>query len=637
MIYVYDIETGKNIFCAVFKEVTSGKIHTFEISSRKNQFNEMLSLLRGSRLIGFNNVDFDYPVIHWMIKNYKKYNNGFEYHIHIQANKVINSTYSSIKPSEVLIPQLDLYRIWHFNNKAKATSLKALEIAMRMDRIVDLPYDFNEDIPIEFFDNVIDYCINDVEATYKFYNESKSEIKLRCDLSAEYGLDLYNANDPKIGEEIFLHELSKEMGIDKYSLRQMRSPTNELIFKNYILDYVSFETKELKDLLYTFKEFKTTNTKGEFNYTAKIGDFEIDYAQGGLHGCIAPGIYESNEDVIIVDLDVASFYPNLAIVNNIRPKHLGDSFSKIYKDMFERRKTYPKSDPRNYGLKISLNGAFGKMNDVNSFLYDPEALLGITLNGQLLLSMLIEKIHLTYKIRLLQGNTDGFTFMCNKDDLKGIEELVKKWEEFTQLTMEYAFYKKMIIRDVNNYAAIYDSGKIKYKGCFEINRAWHKNHSMVIVSKALSEFFIKGIPVKTTIDNCTDILDFCKRGKSQSDSYLILRNSLGDTKLQKNNRYYVSKTGGEIIKIMPPLLNEDGTLKADKLNNYRKKEPRQIDLFHFIDDVIVEKDRETNLESGYYCTLLNELKDEQYHLSQINKDYYINECYKIINVVLNLE
>ena len=312
----------------------------------------------------------------------------------------------------------------------------------------------------------------------------------------------------KIGEEIFLNELSKEMNIDKYSLRQLRSPAKELIFNKYILDYINFKTTDLQKLLYEFKSFKTTNTKGEFSYTASIGDFKVDYAQGGLHGCIKSGIYESTDDIIIVDLDVASFYPNLAIVNNIRPKHLGDSFSKIYKHMFELRKTYDKKDPRNYGLKIALNGSFGKMNDKDSFLYDPEALLSITLNGQLLLTMLMEKIYLSVNVRFLQGNTDGFTFMCSKSDLNTIKHLVSQWEIFTQLTMEYSFYKKMVIRDVNNYIAIYNDNKVKYKGCFEIERAWHKNHSMVIVAKALSEFFINNIPVKITIDNCKDILDF---------------------------------------------------------------------------------------------------------------------------------
>ena len=60
-------------------------------------------------------------------------------------------------------------------------------------------------------------------------------------------------------------------------------------------------------------------------------------------------------------------------------------------------------------------------------------------------------------------------------------------------------------------------------------------------------------------------------------------------------------------------------------------------MFHFVDDVLVIKEREINLESGYKCTLLNELLNNDYHLTQINKDYYINECYKIINVILDLK
>ena len=124
--YVYDIETFKNIFCAIFKEVDTNIIHTFEISSRKDQRNELFTLLKNSQLIGFNNINFDYPVIHWMAYNSIKYKTNFEYQIYLQANKIISSEFSSIKPNEVLIPQLDLYRIWHFNNKAKATSLKSI-------------------------------------------------------------------------------------------------------------------------------------------------------------------------------------------------------------------------------------------------------------------------------------------------------------------------------------------------------------------------------------------------------------------------------------------------------------------------------------------------------------------------------
>lgn len=635
MNYIYDIETFPNIFCLVAKSVKDKSILTFEISSRKNEINELLEFLYSKiNLIGFNNINFDYPVIHWLLNNYDNYTNSESlcYAIYEEANYIINSEYSSIKKSEVIIPQLDLFKIWHFDNKAKMTSLKALEIAMRLDNVQDLPVKPNQLVDVGLFDSVIKYCINDVDATYKFYLKSINEIKLREDLSREYGLDLYNANDPKMGEEIFLDALSKEMKVKPYDLRKMRSSASKLIFKNYILDYIEFKTDSLKTLLNNLKSFVTYNTKGGFKYSAMIGDFKADYGQGGIHGCIKSGIYKPKEDEIILDIDVASYYPNLAIQNNFRPRHLGEAFSKIYKDMYIKRKSIPKSDSRNYGLKIALNGSFGKMNDENSFLYDPESLLKITLNGQLLLSMLMEDIYLNHNIKLLQANTDGFTFICKKIDIDNIKLLVTNWENITNLEMEYAEYKSMIIRDVNNYSAIYSNGKVKHKGCFEIERAWHKNHSMLIVPKALENYYINNISIEETIKSCTDILDFCKRGRSTGKNILIARNGIKDIELQKNNRYYVSNIGVDIIKIMPQLKDDDGNFKKDKINNYRKNNPQQMDLFHFVEDVIIDKPRETNIEAGYKCTLYNTI-DNKDHLTNINYRYYINECYKIINVV----
>jgi len=292
------------------------------------------------------------------------------------------------------------------------------------------------------------------------------------------------------------------------------------------------------------------------------------------------------------------------------------------------------------------------MNDENSFLYDPESLLKITLNGQLSLSMLMEEIYLTVSVVFLQGNTDGFTIKCNRSDIPTIERLTKEWEEYTQLEMEFAEYSKMVIRDVNNYLAVYDNSKVKYKGAFEIDRAWHKNHSMRIVPLALSEYYIKNKPVIDTINDHLlgrdystgnpdkpiknyGILDFCKRGRVTGKNKLVARRNGINNPLQKNNRYYVAKKGVDLIKVMPALKNDDGTYKADKLEKYRKQNPNQLDMFHFIDDVLIEKDRETNLEVGYKCELFNTIKDVEFHSNNINKDYYIRECYKIIDIIGN--
>lgn len=320
---------------------------------------------------------------------------------------------------------------------------------MRMDDIRDLPYSPHIPLTREMMDEIISYCDHDVNATHKFYNLCERDIELRLQLSNTYGLDLTNANDPKIGSDIFLDLLSKEMSIDKKELKEKRTYRKQIDFNEIILDYIKFETPDMQGVLNNFKNYIAKDTKGDFKFTGKIGNINNDFGQGGIHGCTKPGVYKSNKNRVIIDIDVASYYPNLAINNNFRPQHLGDAFSKIYKSIYELRKTFPKSDPRNAACKLMLNGSFGKMNSVYSFLYDPKCLLSITLNGQLLLAMLMEKIHLNVNnIEFLQSNTDGFTFIIDRDKVDYMKKIVTSWEKKTNLVMEYAIYDQMVIRDV---------------------------------------------------------------------------------------------------------------------------------------------------------------------------------------------
>ena len=55
-----------------------------------------------------------------------------------------------------------------------------------------------------------------------------------------------------------------------------------------------------------------------------------------------------------------SFYPNLMIRNNLHPAHLPKNiFCNLYEGFFNQRRQIPKSDPKNYILKILLNATYG--------------------------------------------------------------------------------------------------------------------------------------------------------------------------------------------------------------------------------------------------------------------------------------
>ena len=68
---IYDIETYPNVYTFTYYSVLDGEMNTFEISNYRNDTEEFLEYLRNVkrnnlRLVGFNNLGFDYPVIHWV-------------------------------------------------------------------------------------------------------------------------------------------------------------------------------------------------------------------------------------------------------------------------------------------------------------------------------------------------------------------------------------------------------------------------------------------------------------------------------------------------------------------------------------------------------------------------------------------
>lgn len=597
--WVYDIETYKEYFCLVAMNIDTLEVIKFEIGAEINELEDLLDFLRSRNLhlIGFNNNRFDWPVCQYILKNIKVLRKTKNPSILIYqiAQNIITDDDFFMGEWTFMVPQVDLFKIHHFDNEARRTSLKQLEVAMRWDNVQDLPYHHTDIIDRKQQKEVLAYCENDVRATHKFYLESKEEIEFRKSIVKSYNIPAINFNDTRIGAELVIRMLSQETGIPRKQLAGLRTHRKIINLDEVIFDFISFQSQEFNKLLEFFKLKKVVKTKGAIEHSVIFRGFKYDYGLGGIHGSVKSGIYESDDDYIILDVDVKSYYPNIAIVNNKYPEHFGNVFCGVYKKIYDMRAKTPKSNPINGALKLALNGVYGKSNSWWSFFYDPKYTMTITVNGQLMLTMLAEKLVLA-GAEMLQVNTDGLTIKIKRNELDKFKELCQEWEQLTKLELEYAEYKKMIIRDVNNYIAVYDNGNIKLKGAFEIDKQWHKDPSMRIVPIALKKYFVDGIPIRDTINSHDDIYDFCKMYKATAgwsaeyryvkDGKVIIDN------LSKTTRYYVSKHGGRLIKV-----HEDG--------------------------------REIQVEAGKIVTIFNK-KEDNY---EVDRNYYIQECQKIIDVI----
>lgn len=624
--WVMDYETIVNCFVAVFQHYKDDTVtKVFVVHDDQNDFPAMVEFLNSCVKtnqwhISYNGLAFDAQITQWMIYKQKEL-------LRLSTDKLVSSIYDKAqeiidrsnrnefqqyRPDQLKIRQIDLFKLNHWDNKAKMSSLKWIQYSMDWENVEEMPHKHYEPVTDSHtLQNVVKYCINDVLSTKQILDHSKEQITLRQTLTKEYNIDLYSASEPRISKELFLHFLSEKMGVEKSQIKTLRTPRNEIYLGQCILPYVKFTTPEFQAMHDYMRTKVVKSTKDNIRYSVDYKGMRTDYGLGGIHGARDAGLYEAQPGWTIMTSDVTSFYPNLAIKNGFHPAHLNkQDFCTLYEWFFEERKKIPKSDPKNYVYKIILNSTYGLTGDENSFLYDPMMTMQITINGQLLLSMLYEMIcqEIPEAVPLMQ-NTDGLETMLPNHQIAKYHEICNRWSIMTQLNLEHDEYSKMIIRDVNNYIAVSKSGKTKCKGAFEWEdldkkkvAVLHKNKSFLIIPKAIYAYFTLGIQPEDFLLQNQDIYDYCAGVKSKGQWYFEERyvdhGELKINRLQKIVRYYISNNGVKLVKCNP-----DG--------------------------------RTIQVESGDWMqTVINKI-DPLVSIDQhdINTAYYLDEIYKQINQI----
>jgi len=602
--YVYDIETYPNVFTLAVEHSEAPLRWAFEISDWRNDSREIVAFLQylkdtNARMVGFNNLGFDYPVLHTLIRMGR----SDAPTLYQKAMAIIGSQDEGegkwahqVNPSDRFVQQIDLFKIHHFDNKARATSLKVLEFNMRSDNIEDLPFPVGTTLTQEQIEVLKRYNAHDVAQTKAFFQHTFDMLKFREELTLKYDRDFINHNDTKIGKDYFVMKL-EEAGVSCYDYgsggrtpRQTKRPT--IALKDAILPWIAFEQPEFNRVLDWLKAQVITETKGVFtDLIARVSDFDFVFGLGGIHGSVESEVIESDDEHIIVDLDVTSYYPNLAIVNGFHPAHLGKTFVAIYKHLFEQRKQYPKKSAESAMLKLALNGVYGDSNNQFSVFYDPLFTMSITLNGQLLLCLLAEGLMHIPGLRLIQVNTDGLTVRVPRANKWLIDMARAAWQTRTGLNLEEAVYKRVFIRDVNNYIGQYEDGSVKRKGAYEYDMEWHQNAGGLVIAKVAEKVLVEGAPIRQTVQQWPDIMDFMLRAKVPRSSYL----QWGEGRVQNITRYYIAKGGKPLFKWMPPLKG--------------KQEWRKI-----------------GVESGWGVQVCNDINDAT---APVDFEYYVREVEKL--------
>lgn len=281
--WVWDIETYPNIVTFAFYCPETKEKKLFEVSRRKDEINEFIEFCRVSkrndyRWVGYNSLGFDYVVVHWILGKAKEAKTkGIQLKltansIYKYAMKVISS-YSgggygmSVRAKDIIIKQLDLYKMNHYDNDAKRTSLKLLEFNMRLPNISDLPFPVGKTLTLDEMDVLVEYNFDDVYATTYFYEKCHSAIKFRSELSEKYGFDCTNLNDGKIGEKFFMQRIEADKPdafyIDTGRGKKVRQTVRESVFLgDCLFPYIQFVRPEFLSILNWFRQKTIYETKG---------------------------------------------------------------------------------------------------------------------------------------------------------------------------------------------------------------------------------------------------------------------------------------------------------------------------------------------------------------------------------------
>ena len=128
-----------------------------------------------------------------------------------------------------------------------------------------------------------------------------------------------------------------------------------------------------------------------------------------------------------------------------------------------------------------------------------------------------------------------------------------------------------------------------------------KGYDMPIVAQAVSDYFLKGVPIMDTLQSATNILDFCRTQNVGRNFHVeitrVINGKIVSDEYQRYVRFYVSNRGVIIEKVH----NDNGS--------------------------------RNRLAAGVVVTILNTLDDVDISLRDIDFKFYYNEAMKIINPI----
>jgi hypothetical protein len=542
----FDVECYRNYFLVGFKHIDSGLYFYLEqLNDTFLNTDALRRVLWHFRVIGFNSRSYDMPMLELAMKG------ATNSELKDQSDKIIVEQARLTNPNSPF-NHIDLIGVAPLKN-----SLKGYGANMHAQRIQDMPVQPDAWLTDEQIVETREYNFNDLDLTELLWSHPehglKSAVELRARIGLEVDEDLRSKSDAQIAESFINARIAALTG------KRPKTPefNDDFSFRYDPPAWVKFKSPQLNEALRLIcgQEFRLDAAGGPIMPPAlaklklNIGICKYKMGMGGLHSSEKNTAYKSDAENVLIDVDVASYYPWLIINNEWYPEHIGPIYLTVFRDELVLRRLALKKlkDKLEAGLKIAINGAFGKQGNKWSTIFAPKLLIQTTITGQLGLLMEIE-MYEDAGFTVLSGNTDGVIVRVPFARLSEFRAIKRHWEKLTNLTLEETHYHSVYSRDVNNYIAVkYEETKdkdqdgeiiwnyskpsgCKPKGTYSEkgssgNTVLSKNPETLICNDAIQALILKGKPVEQTIRNSVDVRRFVVvrniRGGAHKDGWFL--------------------------------------------------------------------------------------------------------------------
>lgn len=500
---VFDCEligTHDPVFLVRTKNVDTGARQSFWWH-KKGHMAKLDKLLKTDALwISFNGIGFDVPLISAALAG------RTPIELKLLAAHIIERR---MRPWQVAqIGGFQLIEIDHIDLIEVApgvkVSLKSYMGRMYHPTLVDMPFDHTTDLTRPKDLKILEhYCGNDCDGTERLYLSLTNELALRCEMSEEYGIDLRSKSDAQVAEAV----LKIRLGITKSSkatpplsvrytapsLIKTTNPGLRALITRLEAQHFEINPDTGSPLLPEWLEASPVRIK---NGVYKFGI-------GGLHSQHDLRLHVEEGEHMISDFDVISYYPTIILNCQLTPQLAGGKgaeFLSEYREIYERRLEAKRAGNKTVAnsLKITLNGTFGKLGSIYSAFYSPDLMLAVTLTGQLNLLCLISDIESVRGAEVISANTDGIMVRYTPEARERVLKVLAKNARHTGFEYEETRYRRVAMKDVNNYIAITADDKIKAKGLYA-PVGLQKNPTMEACSDAAIAWLKTGRPIHESL------------------------------------------------------------------------------------------------------------------------------------------